>query len=320
MSNKKARKELAKSLSEHLSVFGDQLSGKLLCPTCMKMFDSSKDTHLLTAGHIIPEASGGKEWTLLCKTCNSEFGSKQDKWFGEYLIALTAPNGTFLHAKTMSKYVSVNGETVSGKVFEKDGEVHLLLPTNRNQPGKVESIPFGNTLEIEFSPEMVKHVNEIQVGYITAAYLLWFHKIGYNWVMQSSLGGVRHQILECNYDVSGAVVLPLACEGLQSPAIGVIFESGFIYPCCLMYDRVVIFPSPSINDAPSLNNISFNSSRDVGLIKLEKLDFPYAVGYEGEIVVFPDLLKKQNSFPEYMMNIPASNDAEPQWYKMKEKI
>lgn len=221
----------------------------------MKPFHVEQDSDCYTAGHIIPEAAGGKEWTILCRVCNSRFGERQDNWFGEYLCVLQNTEGSFFHAKSKSKYITVNGVTVSGRVSvsEEDGAIEIFTPIYRNPPGKVESIPHVEKLEVQFTPEITKHINEVQVGYITAAYLTWFNLVGYSWAMQSSLEPVRKQIRECDYALDGAKVVDLMPERIFEPDIGVVAESGHVYPCCLMYDRVVIFPAP--NGAPSLKNV-----------------------------------------------------------------
>lgn len=318
MSSKKKRLKLAKSLSQHLSSFGECFDGIFLCPTCMSELDTGYDFESITAGHIVPESAGGKRWTLLCKSCNSEFGKLQDKWFGEYICILKNPEGSFLHAKSKNKYITVNGITVSGlvDVSEDDGAIEVILPTNMNPPGKVDGIHHGDTISVQFTPELVKHVNEIQVGYITAAYLTWFNEIGYNWVMQSSQGSVRKQIMECNYKLDGAKVVELQSDKLHDPAIGVIIESGYVYPCCLMYDRAVIFPPPNGSKAPSLQSTSFNATYNMHLLDLKIMNVPYAVNFDGGIAIMPNMLRKDPSIPEHMLSIYANANRDVQWLRL----
>jgi hypothetical protein len=313
MPSESARRRLAESLSLELFSFGGCFRGQLLCPACMEPLHVEQDSDRYTAGHIIPEAAGGKEWTILCRPCNSRFGEQQDKWFGEYLCVLKNPEGTFFHAKSKSKYITVNGVTVSGKVSvsEKDGAVEVFVPINRNPPGKVESIPQGEKLEVQFTPEIAKHTNEVQVGYITAAYLTWFSLVGYSWAMQFSLESVRKQILECDYALDGAKVVELMSEKMFEPDIGVVIESDHAYPCCIMYDRAVIFPSP--NGAPPPKNIVFSGQRQVHLLDLARMAEPYCVSFAGKMLVLPDMLRKEPPVPEHLLYIFADSDRESQW-------
>lgn len=315
MPDKKAREKLAKQLSQHLSGFGSEFLGCFLCPICMTPFSFHNESDKLTAAHIIPDSAGGKEWTILCNTCNSKFGKAQDKWFGEYLCILNNPEGTFLHAKSKSKYITINGVKVSGtvSVSSEDGSIEIIVPTNRNPPKKVESISYEPTLEVKFTPEIIKHVNEVQVGYITAAYLMWFKFIGYNWVMQSSLTLVRKQIIECDYMLDGAKIVDLDCDSLHEPDIGVIFSGGYAYPCCLIYDRVVIFPASNGSKAPSPKKVFFENTQEIHFLNLAILDKPYAVNFDGCIMVLPDMLRNGLAIPKYMLCIYADADKKIDW-------
>jgi hypothetical protein len=285
----------------------------------MKPFHVEQDCNKYTVGHIVPESAGGSEWTILCQVCNSKFGTQQDKWFGEYLCVIKNPEGTFFHVKSKSKYITVNGVTVSGmiSVSREDGAIEILTPINRNPPGKVESIPHGENLEVQFTPEITKHINEVQVGYITAAYLTWFKVLGYSWVMQSSLKSVRKQILDCNYALDGAKVVDLISEHLFEPDIGVVIESGYTYPCCLMYDRAVIFPAPSESKAPNPKNLAFTSDPQIIPLDLAVMNVPYSISVEGEILIFPDILRKEPSIPEHLLYIFKDSEKEPQWLALE---
>ncbi len=318
--NKSSRYKLAKSLCRDLYSFGECFLDHILCPVCMTKIHTEHEKEKYTAGHITPESAGGNEWTILCKKCNSKFGERQDKWFSEYLRILKKPEETFIHAKSKSKYITINGVKVSGdiRVSEKDGSIDVITYKDRNPPGKIESIIFGSELVVSFTPELVKHVNEIQIGYITAAYLKWFKAIGYNWIMQSSLDCVRKQILECNYDIDGAKVIEIQSNEILNPDIGVIFESNHAYPCCLMYDRLVIFPAPYISKTPTPKSITFSPENQINLINLSIMSDSYSVNYEGRILIFPDMLKKKTSFPKNMLYVPQDPKKEVQWLTLQQ--
>lgn len=319
MPGKKERAKLAELLNGDLLSFGHCFEGKLLCPTCMEELHIDRDSQNYTIGHIVPQAVGGKDWTILCKRCNSVFGSKQDKWFGEYLDILENPEGTLIHAKTKSRYININSVNVSGSinVSKEDGAVDVFIPLDLNKPGIVESIEVGADVEIGFAPVLMKHVNEIQVGYITAAYLKWFEMMGYSWVLQSSLNMVRKQIMDCDYSLDGAKVVELKAEDIHQPSIGVIEESGYVYPCCLVFDRAVIFPAPFPTNAPSPKSVSFDSSYQLTFLEMAIMDAPYSLSYEGRLAVLPDMLRQDPPIPEYMLNIPQSLDEAPHWLRLK---
>jgi hypothetical protein len=313
-STKESRLKLAKYLNEHLCSFGDHFNDVIICPTCLSRLDLNRDQDKFSAGHIIPEAAGGDEWTFLCNTCNSEFGRKQDKWFGEYLHILNNPKGTFLNAKTKGKYISVNGQTVRGDInISRDGSIEIFLPIDRNPPGKVKSIKMDTTLVVSFKPELIDHENEIEVGYITAAYLTWFHEIGYNWIFQSSLDVVRRQIVECNRNLDGAKIIDLDTHKLEIQGIGIINQSGFTYPCCIVIDKIVVFPAPSTTNAPTPKKISFDSPCNIDFLKLAIMNLPYITLYDGGQVVVPDQLTKSIPIPNLALYIYSDNGKKPEW-------
>ncbi|MCG9735712.1 HNH endonuclease [Pseudoalteromonas shioyasakiensis] len=304
-STKNSRLKLAKYLNEHLCSFGDGFENKVICPTCVKEFDLNSGQRSFTAGHILPEASGGSEWTFLCKDCNSQFGEKQDKWLGEYLNILNKPTGMLLDAKTKSRYISINDKTVNGSisVSDVDGGIDIVLPINRNPPGKVESMKFGENLEINFEIPLTLHENEIAVGYITAAYLMWFNEIGYNWVFQSSLDNVRKQILNCDRDIDGAKVIDLPTDKMEMQGVGVIINSGTLYPCCVVVDKFVIFPTPPTVSSPTPKNVKFESPCNIEFLNLAVLNFPYLTLFDEYHVVVPNRLKKCPPIPDKLFNI-----------------
>ncbi|NRA94538.1 MAG: hypothetical protein HRU26_18065 [Psychroserpens sp.] len=317
-STKQSRLILAKYLNEHLCSFGDGFENKVICPTCVKEFDLDLDQRSFTAGHILPDASGGDEWTFLCKNCNSKFGEKQDKWLGEYLNILNNPMGTLLDAKTKCRHININGETVNGKVSvsDADGGIDIFLPINRNPPGKIESMKMGNTPEISFTIPLTLHENDIAVGYITAAYLTWFHEIGYNWVLQSSLDNVRKQILNCNLDIDGAKVIDLDTDMLEIQGVGVIMKSDILYPCCVVVDKLVVFPTPSTVDSPTPKHVKFESPCDIKFLKLTVMSFPYLALYDGYHVVVPDRLRKYPPIPDKLFNIYSEQGKEPALFSL----
>lgn len=312
-STKASRLRLAKYLNKHLNSFGDGFENKVICPTCVKEFDMDLDQRKFTAGHILPEASGGNEWTFLCKDCNSKFGEKQDKWLGEYLNILNNPKGTILDAKTKSKYITINGETVNGSVnvSDVDGGIEVFLPINRNAPGKIESFKFGSAPEISFKIPLTLHENEIAVGYITAAYLMWFNENGYNWIFQSSLDNVRKQILSCDISIDGAKVIDLATDMNEIQGIAIIMMSNVLYPCCVVVDKLIVFPTPSTVVSPTPKNVKFESPCDIKFLNLTVKSFPYIALYDGYHVVVPDRLKKHPHIPDKLINIFSEQGKEP---------
>lgn len=285
----------------------------------MSQLDLDKDQRKFSAGHILPDAAGGKEWTFLCRECNSRFGKKQDKWFGEYLDILYNPKGTLLHAKTKSRYITINGESVRADVniSKPENSIDIFLPIDRNPPGKVQNINLVAHPEFNIKIPLVEHENEVEIGYITAAYLYWFHGIGYNWVFQSSLDVVSKQIMEFERQLDGAKVVDLDTDKPELQGVAVIKEGSVFYPCCVVVDKLIVFPAPSTVEAPSPKNTKFNSPCEVKFLSLRILESPYLTLYNGGHVVVPDRLRKCPPISENLFYIHSEQDREPQWLTMQ---
>ena len=322
MSFSKQRKELTAHLSAHLEQFDSDLQGMFQCPVCMNVTSVADDPNNFTVGHILPEATGGRAWIILCNRCNSSFGKSQDKWLGEYLNVLLDPQGTFFHAKTKSKYIEVNGETVSGNIqVANDGTVNIFLPINRNPPGKVSGLDFREKTSINFTPELLKHEKEIEVGFLTSAYLLWYEAIGYNWVYQSSLEGIRRQILNPKDDlIDDFKIIDLPEEKFHDPSLVILSWKGHAYPACLLYDKVVVFPPPEGSNVPKFDrSIQFSNEITLLLVDLSICDKPFSICCGGSIVVLPNMIKKRLPIPEFMLNLPFDEQMDPQWLSIENR-
>lgn len=310
------RYQLAKALSAHLVNLAPELDGKFQCPTCMRAFNIHPSSTDITAAHILPEAAGGKKWTLLCEKCNKNFGKSQDKWFGEYLNVLLNEKASFLDVKTKSKYIEVNGEKVSGRIFvSNDDTINIILPTNHNPPGKVDSLCLGPEVEIKFVPELVKHELEISLGYLTAAYLMWFDALGYNWIYQSGLDVVREQILNPNEKTwKDFVLIELNQDELVEPGIAIVPWRGGAYAASVIYDRIVIFPPPEGMNMPKFKR-ERGDKKQVDLVRVDfrVLSDPYILSYEDMVIVLPNMIRKDDPIPKHMLRIPADTKEKAQW-------
>jgi 5-methylcytosine-specific restriction endonuclease McrA len=71
------RLELFNTFSTNLGFYRKNNSNHFLCPLCLRSFTrDAVESKQLTKAHIIAEKLGGKYWTLACKQCNGDVGSK----------------------------------------------------------------------------------------------------------------------------------------------------------------------------------------------------------------------------------------------------
>lgn len=101
---KVTKKKILEMLSENLQVFYPSLKNHFMCPTCLRKIPLN-EKHNISEAHIIPNSAGGKLKTYLCRDCNSMFGTKQDKWFGELIRIADDENASFLSTAIKDGYL-----------------------------------------------------------------------------------------------------------------------------------------------------------------------------------------------------------------------
>lgn len=242
--------QLLKSLNHNLQGFISNANNMFLCPVCMGNFDN-KDIQNISIAHIIPKCTGGKIFTLLCRKCNNDFGTKQDKWFGDYLKS-TQCKEAFLSTTTSKGYFIIDNLKINGKIKQdNEGNIDLYMDSRLNSPKTIEEIKqkFNNhppEINITFPLPILQNERNIAIGFLNAGYLLWFKYFGYSWVLQNHLDIVRNQIINPDDDIIRTDKFLYRCPGFNwQPWIGVIKLSNTYLPCFGLRDYLVIFPSRS---------------------------------------------------------------------------
>lgn len=233
----------------NLRLFRPELREHFLCPTCLQVIPLS-DTFGISRAHIVPKAAGGRTTTFLCTSCNSFFGRYQDKWLGEYLRlqGLSAAD-KMRKAKKYSRF-TVDGFQVEGRweIGERDNEIFLYIDTARNPPQVVDrlkrqSTSSQRTTSVELRCQIDDHHRLVSVGFLTAAYLLWFSRLGYSWVLQEHLDSFRGALL----NPTERIIVPYCGEikdrDTTRPAVGLVKLDQHYLPAAAMGDMIVLFPS-----------------------------------------------------------------------------
>ena len=131
--------QLLSKLSRSFSAFYPALANRFACPTCLRNFPTSAIASASEA-HIVPQSAGGKASTILCRDCNSRFGSRQDKWFGEHLH-LRANKRPLLATRHQSGRIRIGGVKVGGRiVVDSDGTTNILMHTERTAPDALQQV------------------------------------------------------------------------------------------------------------------------------------------------------------------------------------
>lgn len=304
----------ARHLALSVQRFYAEHVGEFLCPTCLGWIDPN-DADKITEAHVTPHASGGRAWTVLCRRCNSMFGTRNDKWFGEYLILRRHDHATALHSDKQKGYFYIGSTRVSGHYRIRDtGPLEFFIRVDKLGPAQRRALavelprqvrrlswsvpeahePSSLTISVP-TPPIVENSDKIALGFLTAAYLMWFDAFGYNWVLQQHLDVVRQQIFSEQFDVLPKSTIRVidVPKGLQ-PWIGFGRIADQLALLAGVENLIALFPpldSPDFYER--LTSSSPGSALDiVGQIEFEpgqRVTEPIGVIYTDRLVMAPDV-------------------------------
>jgi len=286
-------------LSDNLKVHFPSLNNHFLCPTCQTAISLNKKNKI-TEAHIIPKAARGALKTYLCDKCNSFFGTNQDKWFGEYLKIMNKGIPEIFSTDIKDgcfwiDNIKVNGNYETGE----NNELNFIINKDRNPPAIFEQLinKFQGkppSISLRISLPILKNKRLIEIGFLTAGYLMWFGALGYSWVLQEHLNIVREQILNPNQEILKTRFIAF-CEGIRwkKPWIGLVSIANEILLTMGLENCLVLFPPADRPDICSKlgNEISYYIRRDIRLIHFSPKPFygpSVSVCYDNRLLVWPN--------------------------------
>ena len=236
-------------LAQNLSFFYPEKQDMLLCPVCMKFIPLNQKKNISVA-HIIPKHAKGNLKTFLCKKCNSDFGRAQDKWFGEFL-RLRRNKQNILHSQPKQPFFHIDNIKLNGTWKVNDtNRLELLIHGPRNSPEINDYIKnhfkVNNPSKLKLQIPILGKETLIKVGFLTAAYLLFFATFGYSWALQSHLNAIREQILFPDKKIISDIIFTKSHVVEDESWIGVVNILGkYVLAAGFMGYMVLI---PAIND------------------------------------------------------------------------
>ena len=234
-------------LAKSLTTFYPTLDGHFMCPTCITAFPASERSRI-TEAHIVPRAAGGSLKTYVCKDCNDKFGSNQDRWLGEYLQLRRRMHAkedvTILDAPTKPGHFMIDGTRVQGTFgTEPSGAIGFYIYTDQTSPEALRRVLSNPPKTITAPVPLLSRQDLVDVGFLTAAYLLWFKEFGYSWGLQAHLDQVRQQIQAPTSRIIDARYW-ITCPGtfVDRPWVGVAFIRNEAVLVAALADRLIILP------------------------------------------------------------------------------
>jgi hypothetical protein len=300
----KRTKKLLEQFAVAATTFYPDLTKRFICPTCLSHIALSEATRV-TEAHIIPKSAGGGLVTLLCGHCNSAFGSKQDKWLAEYLYLDARGSGSAFHTRHQEGQFKIGGIRVGG-TFRDSGErgIELFIRDERTSPtalAKLDSLlaKRPEELEVRVPLPLLKNERLLNVGLLTAAYLLWFRSWTYSWALQQHLDPIRSQILQ-PYSVTidpKRYRTRLGKPLFDTPSIGVGLIDG--RPCLFasIAKYLVILPpasSPFLYEElpPTLEGLTFRALRELTSSAPNRPIPPTSLFYRDGLLIGPDVMQR----------------------------
>jgi hypothetical protein len=305
----RVKKLIVERLAGHLAQFDTKLSDQFVCPTCLAQIPTA-DLGAISEAHIVPEAAGGSLSTLLCRKCNSDFGSKQDRWFGDY-VRMRREKKDPVEANKANHF-EIDGVRYGGTVVaDRSRGIEFTVYSNLTSPEALRELQRRskhegfNGAKVTVRVPLTGNKHLIDVGFVTAGYLLWFHELGYSWVLQDHLAQVREQIQNPGKEVlSGRYVVRCPDRFFERPSVGVIRHEAGTMPVAAIADMFVCVPSfdrPRATFADIEEGPLVGDYRPLRLYHHHNFGSPIGLAFQDRCLVMPDVLlqRKAKGFMAY---------------------
>jgi hypothetical protein len=210
--------QLFNAHSKDLNDVRPEYENCIVCPICLRIFEREAITDkTITDGHVWPKRirstsrSASDLRVLLCKSCNNLAGSRGDKQMqllerlqeeketGKLLGLRKVQIFTNGYEKPIELRVNVDRDskdaslTLTGRLDNNLNFINIS-PEDRERFEKIrkghDKVRIVVHNHHEYHPEMVS------VGWITSGYLMAFYRLGYRYILHSSLNPIRKYILQ----------------------------------------------------------------------------------------------------------------------------
>lgn len=219
MSNKSKRQHLLDEYKKIISGLpfqteeGDSLPviDHYICPLCLNTFNlkelGDKTDEVLTLEDVPPKSLGGNPILVTCRNCNSSCGHNLDVFL---LNEIRYRDEISDFSKSKNTILSYNGTSIRAKVIG-DSQTGFKFDIKRqnNNPKEVDKFikqvqESGEAWKINANIQLFdykRNPDAADIAVLKSAYLLAFKKLGYRYILNTSLSPVREQILNPNKDI-----------------------------------------------------------------------------------------------------------------------
>jgi hypothetical protein len=231
------------------------------------------------------------------------------RWLSDWIELNESKTPFHTDPKKQRAQLTANGRTVNGALkIADDGAIEFYTDSKRTNPIDFEahwSEPKPSEISITTEMPVFRNENSLRVGFLTAAYGLWFKNFGYSFVLQSSLNIVRQQILNPDLDIMNwNYLIETPTREIVNPSIGLMRFGADYFPIALIYDHLVIFPSPKLPHPSSTtpSNMSkkvLSFTDEIASRYQHRCLGPAVLICDGQEIVNPDLIPNATIPPQY---------------------
>ncbi len=198
MAGKQNRQRLFDEFSENLRLCTqDEIQGQFACPICLREYDSIDS---LSDAHIFPKALGGRSYTLTCKDCNNNVGSKIESHEDQRAKLQNFFSGSCSHKVILSQAISGRKVTAEMTIIKNGTKImfRFKIPKGKGyDPETEEKIAQsfgkkGHALNVQIRTGVDSRKAELT--YLHAAFLFLFSQLGYEWVLDPCTNIIRDQL------------------------------------------------------------------------------------------------------------------------------
>ena len=219
MSNKSKRLRLVDEYKKIISELpfqtedGDSfpVTAHYICPICLETFNlnelGDKANDLLTVEDVPPKSLGGNPLLITCRKCNSSCGHNLDVYL---LNEIRYHDERMDFSKSKNTMLSCNGTSIRAKVTkDKHSGLKFDISRQNNNPQQVDEFirkvqESGDSWKVNANislSDYKRNLEAAEIAVLKSAYLLAFKKLGYRYILNTSLSPIRDQILNPDKDI-----------------------------------------------------------------------------------------------------------------------
>jgi hypothetical protein len=239
---------------------------------------------------------------------------------------------------TRSKFFEIDGVRVGGTYdFQPETGVRFIMDSKRTIPTTLKAILRSHLIAIlsrrlpRRSPEkytisfpipILGHKELLEIGFLTAAYLLWFRELGYSWALQRHLDPIREQIRNPTRQVLPPKFSAFCEESMvDPPRVGIGKVAGELALVAVIANHAVFLPpADRLNFYETLPDDfqGFCSDiRPLQFCKGHRFDGPMGVMFGTRAVVVPDVIQA-GSAQCFLIHLPPGGGAPQILYPLPE--